>query len=513
MSSAAWERVIYTLDRLGVDIMKRFSLTIASILATAMSPALPAQSQSYPLYCQQSTSEISIKNASRKASLAGDTAAQKRYGELVTTHAKTLINCRRQNDFKTQGIWLRLYPCDARPGAIEELLDNIVNRGYNEVFVETFFNGQVLLPVNQNPTAWRSVMAGSGQENVDLLREVITKGRARGLKVTSWLFALNVGTEYVQKTGKQGTIARNGKGQTTIETNLASRAKNATFNPDQAFADPYHPVLRKDFLALVELVVKYQPDGIVFDYIRYQKGSGPESVVNTVKDLWVYGEASQLGLMQRAINNRGKELISRYLKAGKISAADVVEVDRLYPQEAEPKWHGSQITPEENKLPAERRAQIFQIELWRLAAGHAMQGIVDYVTLASVPVQNAKIPVGAAFFPDGNQMVGRGYDSRLQMWNRFPETIDRYPMAYGTCGKNDCIMDSIQRVLNSSRNQTIVKPVIAGIWQQSYGNRPALDVQMREIRQRFPYLTELSHFSYAWQEPASDRDRKTCRLP
>ena len=490
---------------------KRCSLAIAFILAS-ICPVLPAQSQSYPTYCQQSPSEISTKNANRKAFVTGDTAAQTRYGELVTAHAKTLTDCRRQNDFKTEGIWLRLYPCDARPGAVEEILDNIVNRGYNQVVVETFFNGQVLLPVNRNTTAWRSVMAGSGQDNVDLLREVITKGRARGLKVTSWLFALNVGTEYVQKAGKQGTLARNGKGQTTIDTNLASRAKNETFNPDEAFADPYHPVLRKDFLALVEQIVNYQPDGIVFDYIRYQKGRGPESVANNVKDLWVYGEASQLGLMQRGINNRGKELILRYLKAGKISAADVVEVDRLYPQEAEPQWNGSQITPEENKLPADRRAQIFQIELWRLAAGHAMQGIVDYVTLASVPVQTAKIPVGAVFFPDGNQMVGSGYDSRLQMWNRFPETIDRYPMVYGVCGKNDCIMDSIQRVLSSSRSQTIVKPIIAGVWQQSYGNRPALDVQMREIRQRFPYITELSHFAYSWQEPNSDRDRKACRL-
>lgn len=497
--------------------MKRFSLTIASILATILSPICPAQAQSrsqpYPLYCQQSSSEISAKNDSRRAALSGNTAAQMRYEELVAAHDKTLTDCRRQNDFKTEGIWLRLYPCDTRPGAVDEILDNIVNRGYNEVVVETFFNGQVLLPVNQNPTAWRSVVTGKGQENVDLLREVITKGRARGLKVTTWLFALNVGTEYVQKAGRQGTIARNGNGQTTIDTNLASRAKNGTFNPDEAFADPYHPVLRKDFLTLVEQIVKYKPDGIVFDYIRYPKGHGPDSVVSTVKDLWVYGEASQLGLMERALNNRGKELISRYLKTGKITAADVLEVDRLYPQEAEPQWHGSQITPEENKLPADRRAQIFQIELWRLAAGHAMQGIVDYLTLASIPVQKANIPVGAAFFADGNQMVGGGYDSRLQMWNRFPETIDRYPMVYATCGKNDCIMDSIQRVLSSSRNQTIVKPIIAGIWQQSYGNRPALDVQMREIRQRFPNISNLSHFVYAWQEPASDIDRKACRIP
>lgn len=510
-TSSGKSQLKYWMGSLGFLVMN--SAINGAINGAISLVSLPAIAQTYPPYCQQSLSEMATKEQVRKAALSGDSNAQKRYDEIVTNHANTLKACRQQNAFKSAGIWLRLYPCDIQPGAVDEILDRIVNRGYSEVFVETFFNSQVLLPVSQNQTAWRSVLNAPGQENIDLLQIVIQKGRNRGLKVTSWLFALNVGKEYVQGNGKQNTIARNGRNQTTIDTNLLSKAQNDTFNPDEAFADPYHPTLRQDYLKLVEQIIRYRPDGIVFDYIRYPKGRGPESIANDVKDLWIYGEAAQWVLSQRALNNRGRELITRYLKAGNVTQDDVSEVDRLYPQEAEPQWHGRQVTPGETQFPLERRTRILNAELWRLAVGHAMQGVVDYMTLISEPVQKANIPVGAVFFPDGNQRVGSGYDSRLQMWDRFPVSIDRYPMVYAVCGKTDCIMEQIQRALNMSSSPGVVKPVIAGVWQQSYKNRPALDVQMTEIRQRFPYITSMSHFAYSWQEPDSDNDRKVCRSP
>ncbi len=501
--------------RVGINLKK---WAIGPLLGTVIGASLisfpqSASAQSYSAYCQQSLSEMADKEKARKAALTGDIDAQKRYTEIVARHAATLKGCRQQNAFKSEGIWLRLYPCDSRPGVLDEVLDRIVNRGYSEIFVETFFNSQVLLPKSQNQTAWRSVIEGSGLDDVDLLREVINKGRARGLKVTSWLFALNVGKEYVQRSGKTGTIARNGRDQTSIDANLASKDQNDTFNPDEAFGDPYHPTLRQDFLKMVSQVMSYRPDSIVFDYIRYTKGRGPDSVANDVKDLWVYGDASRWVLLQRALNNRGRELITRYLKAGKISTNDVSEVDRLYPQEGEAQWHGRQIVPGENQFELERRTRILNGELWRLVAGHAMQGVVDYMTLVSEPVQRAAIPVGAVFFPEGNKVVeGGGYDSRLQMWDRFPETIERHPMVYGTCGRTDCIMDQIQRVLNASSTPSMVKPVLAGVWQSPYKNRPALDVQMTEMRKRFPSVNSVSHFVYAWQEQESDNDRKACRI-
>ncbi len=503
------------MSRAGMNLKKWSIVPLLGTLMSASLGSLPqnALAQSYSAYCQQSLSEIADKDKLRKAALTGDAEAQKRYTEMVARHAATLKGCRQQNAFKSEGIWLRLYPCDSNPGALDELLDRIVNRGYSEVFVETFFNSQVLLPKSQNRTAWRSVLEGAGKDDVDLLREVIDKGRARGLKVTSWLFALNVGKDYVQRNDKKGIIARNGRNQTTIDTNLASQDQNETFNPDEAFADPYHPTLRQDFLQVVTQVIAYRPDSIVFDYIRYPKGRGADSVANDVKDLWVYGDASRWVLLQRGLNNRGRELITRYLKAGAITVKDVGEVDRLYPQDGEPQWHGRQVVPGENQFELERRTRILNGELWRLVAGHAMQGVVDYVTLVSEPVQRSAIPVGAVFFPEGNKSVdGGGYDSRLQMWNRFPETIERHPMVYGICGKNDCIMEQIQRVLNASSTPSMVKPILAGVWQSPYKNRPALDVQMTEMRRRFPYLTSVSHFAYSWQERESDNDRKTCQV-
>ena len=83
---------------------------------------------------------------------------------LCSSTAQQLSQCRRQTWPQSQAIWLRLYPCDALDGVVEELLDRIVSRGYNEVYLEVFYNGQVLLPAAQNPTAWPAVIRTPGQE-------------------------------------------------------------------------------------------------------------------------------------------------------------------------------------------------------------------------------------------------------------------------------------------------------------------------------------------------------------
>ncbi|MGI0491733.1 family 10 glycosylhydrolase [Alkalinema pantanalense CENA528] len=488
------------------------SIVNPSISNPSIARTAQPSSQAFPAYCQQTAQAIEQKDTLRKKAVQGDRESQKRYDELTKQHADYLRQCRQQNWLRNQGMWLRLYACDTRPGALEAVLDRIVDRGYNQVYVETFFNGQVLLPKASNRTAWQSMIQTPGQDQVDLLAEVIRKGRQRGLKVYSWMFSLNVGYPYVTKLDKRGTIAVNGRGQTTIDTNLATKELNNTFNPDEAFADPYHPTLRQDYLAMVQEVAKRKPDGMLFDYIRYPKGRGKESVANDVRDLWIYGEASRTAILQRALNNKGRDLIDRYLQQGGITTSDIQEVDRRYPQELDPPlWHGRSANPQENKLSLSQRQTLLQKELWRLAVGHAMQGVVDYLVLASNVAQQAGLPTGAVFFPDANQTVGQGYDSRLQPWDRFPENIERHPMSYATCGEANCITSQVQRTLDKSMNRNIVKPVLAGIWQQSISNRPPLEVQMQEIRRIFPQVDTVSHFAFSWQEPEYDRDRKFCR--
>ena len=151
---------------------------LTSLLSTLLLPP-QSQAQAAP-YCQQSQAAIDQKETLRRVAARGNKDAQKRYASLVKQHGDRLQKCRKQTQLQTQAIWLRLYPCDAKPGALESVLDQIVNRGYSQVNVEAFYNGRVLLPATDNPTAWASVLAGSKAEQADLLAEIIRKGRARG---------------------------------------------------------------------------------------------------------------------------------------------------------------------------------------------------------------------------------------------------------------------------------------------------------------------------------------------
>lgn len=492
---------------------RHWSVLITALVTGVLMPSCisAAQAQGTP-YCQQLTQAIAQKDTLRKAAIQGNKDAQAKYKTILAKHATALAQCRRQNWPQNQGIWIRLYPCDARPGALEAVLDKIVNRGYNQIYVEVFYNGKVLLPANRNPTPWPAVLQGSGWDNVDLLDQVIRKGRERGLKVQTWLFSLNFGANYVRRIDRQATIARNGLGQTslTASTIAGLSVDLGVGNPDEAFIDPYSAQARVDYTDLVRAFSRYKPDGMLFDYIRYPRGSGTASVASKVQDLWVYGEASQRSLLQRALNYKGMELIQRFLSKGFLTADDLKASNSLHPNEPEPLWQGRDPARIAANLPLKQKLALLKSELWQLAVAHASQGVVDFLVAAINSVESQGIPAGAVFFPDGNASVGQGFDSRLQFWERFPRNADWHPMAYATCGKTSCIMQQIQRVLQQAPAGVQVQPVLAGIWQRSAGNRPPLEAQMQALYQMAPSLTSVSHFAYSWQEPGSDRDRKYC---
>lgn len=455
-------------------------------------------------YCQLSSEAEQKKESLRQAWLKGNSNAERDYKRLLQEHAELIDKCRSQSWLKNQAIWLRLYPCDARPGEIDALLDRIVNQGYNQVYVEVFFDGQVLLPVNDNPTPWVSAVRSPGAENVDLLAEAIKKGRERGLEVYAWLFTMNFGYSYAQRPDRQQVLARNGRGENSL---------SVVQGGSEAFIDPYNRQAKVDYYRLVQAVVKRKPDGILFDYIRYPRGTGTQSVAGHVEDLWIYGDAARAALYQRAQNQRGRALIERFLSQGHIKASDVEAVEKLYPGEGEPMWQGRIITPTPVSTATSSNLAKLQLDLWHLTVAHAAQGVIDFLTLASQPAQRQGIPAGAVFFPGGNQAVGqRGYDSRLQPWDKFPASLQWHPMSYAVCGTADCIVEQVQRVVNRAPNQTKVIPALAGVWGNAYQNRPSLEVQMEAIRRQVPEIDSVSHFAYSWQQPESDSDRKFCRL-
>jgi hypothetical protein len=479
---------------------------VTSSLVSSNFCSHPAQAQ-VTAYCQLSEAARQEKEILLQSALKGNQDAQNRYQELLNRHAQQLQECRNRTWPQVQAIWLRLYPCDIQPGGLDKIMDRIVNQGYNQVYVEVFYDGQVLLPTAANPTIWPSVVRTPGSERIDLLAQAIQKGRERGLKVYAWMFTMNFGYSYGQRPDRQSVLARNAKRETSLYV---------VDNASQVFVDPYNLQAKRDYYQLVNEVIRRRPDGVLFDYVRYPRGLGGASVVARVQDLWIYGDAAQQALLQRALNKKGLEVIRRYISKGHLSVADIEAADKLYPDEPEPLWQGRTPPPpppEKEAMPsAAQRQPRLQWELWQLSVAHALQGILDFVALAAWPVQRQGMQAGAVFFPDANQTVGQGYDSRLQPWDRFPPTLEWHPMSYAACGNTSCITALIQRVVKYAPPGTQIIPAIAGVWGQPISNRPSLEAQMQAIRQVAPQVRGVSHFAFSWQEPQLDRERQSCRL-
>ncbi len=466
-------------------------------------------------YCQVTQEAALAKENLRKAALEGDGGAQQQYQAMVRQHTEDLRQCRSRTWPQRQAVWVRLYPCDLQPGILDALFDRIVNLGYNEVYVEAFYGGQVLLPQGDNPTVWPSVVQTPGYERRDLLAESIEKGRQRGLRVDAWVFALNFGYSYGLRSDREQVLALNGRGQTTYTYAKAGDSSN----PDEVFVDPYNSQAQADYSRLLGAILRREPDGVLFDYVRYPRGVGANSVADSVDDLWIYGQASRDALFRRAVNQQGQELIRRYISRGHLVDRDIQEVRDLYPNEAEPLWQSRTPSPplqagQTPPTPASLRPRL-NAELWQLSVAHAVQGVVDFVKAAGEQAQRSGIQSGAVFFPEGNQTVGTGgYDSRLQYWERFPTWMTWHPMAYAVCGNTGCILDGIRRVqtMIPSGTSPTVTPALAGIWGQATYNRPALETQMEALRRSNPEITSVSHFAYSWQDPEFDRVRKFCSL-
>jgi hypothetical protein len=454
-------------------------------------------------YCQLTPQEIAEKENLLQESLQNNSEGQEKYQALLKKHSESLNQCRSQSWLKTQAIWLRLYPCDIKDGSIEGVLDRIVNKGYNQVYLEVFFDSQVLLPPADNPTTWQTVIRTQGAEKVDLLAKTIAEGRKRGLKVYAWLFTMNFGYSYSQRQDRQGAVARNGKGENST---------TYVHDGSQTFIDPYNRQAQIDYYQLVQAVVKRQPDGILFDYIRYPRGTGNQSVASSVKDLWIYSPSSRQALYNRGQNNQGRMLIDRFISQGTISAKDVEEVKKMFPNEPTPLWQGRNPVVAQSGKAVTEDLTTLRRDLWYLTVAHAAQGVIDFLNFASTPARQKGIPTGAVFFPGGNQLIGnKGFDSRLQPWDQFTFVQEWHPMSYALCGRADCVVDEIRRTLEATPSSIKVIPVIAGLWGQTQGDRPSLESQMEAVRRSLPQVNSLSHFAYSWLERELDNQRRFCK--
>jgi Glycosyl hydrolase-like 10 len=501
-----------------ISSLPLLKISMAGALATVnfltLGTAVTAQTTSNQDYCFATSAQVVEKNRLRAAALSTDPAAKQRYRQAIYNSGQELAACRQRSWLKTQAIWVRMYPCDSKPGAVDELLDRMAEKGYNQVYLATFYAGRVLLPQASNTTAWPSVLENASVRNTDLLAEVIRKGRERGLKVYAWMYGLNFGSNYGLYPNHDTALNINGRNEKSWFVGREGDQSPDVGGPNSIlFVNPYSEQANRDFTKALIEILKRRPDGILFDYIRYPRGQGAQSVTSTVKDLWIYGPDARKGFEAMAQNSKASELFKIFLANGDVQPEEIKAMDAAFPAEQEPRWIGRSPRPNEIKLPLKKRAELYNRELWQLAVGYASDGVVQFVSNATSLSQSYGVPAGAVFFPEGNNAVGRGYDSRLQRWDRFPRNIEWHPMSYAICGQSKCIEDQVTKMLNAAKpTGTFVMPVLAGTWGKSFENRPSLEIQMDGIHRSSPQLNALSHFSYSWQEPASDTIRSTCRL-
>jgi hypothetical protein len=445
---------------------------------------LPAKSLRGNPTCAPSITEIANKNKLRQQSQSSEVTNQK-YQLTVQDHAQKLTNCRSKSWLKTQATWLRLYPNDVNPLVLDDVLDRIVNRGYNQIMVESFYDGRVMLPVSDNPTPWRSLLAeavknGEVPANYDLWQQVIKKGKARGLKVYGWAFTLNFGYGYSELSDRATVLAKNGNGETSIAQSSfdpkSPKIANGqafyedAYERDHLFIDPYNPIAQKDHAQAIAALAKRQPDGMLFDYVRYPNSFPRDTFITKVDQLWIYGEASRQALLNRFNSAENKKLMNSYL-------------DRA---ELEPAIADS---------------------FWQIVTNHAYQGVIEFLNSSNASLTQQKIPIGAIFFPGGNSRKQNSFDARMQPWDRFPQNMQRHPMTYAICNDGKCVAQQVAEVVKQSPN-ILVCPVLAGTWAQSFGGHPSFEIQMKAIHTIVPKISCISHFVYAWSEPESDRSRK-----
>ncbi|MGK7910642.1 MAG: hypothetical protein AB4050_04035 [Synechococcus sp.] len=496
------------------------ALALLVVSCTSSASELPERSWGQPT-CAVPSNDRLRKGELRQASIEDEEAAIA-YGEMVRDHAIRLQDCRSETWPQQQAVWLRLYPHDAQPGVLADVLDRVVNRGYNQVYIEVFYEGRVMLPVADNPTVWRSILkeaveAGDVDAEYDLWAEAVRQGQDRGLDVHGWMFSLNFGWAYGELSDRQEALALNGEGDTSIanaqwDADEVSDGRAFYSDPSELehlFADPYNSTAREDLVTVVDALLDRDPDGMLFDYIRYPTVYLQDTLITQPQQLWIYGPASRQTLLEGLENDRERALMELYLESGRVSADDiqttlagnpndVLAIEEQWFDVEQPDWLDA-LTSDD----LERYRQYF----WTVATDHAYRGVLEFADTVARPVEARDLPVSTVFFPQGNASEDSGFDARMQPWDRFSPQFERHPMSYAICDDGSCVTEQVQAVVEQSPNSRVC-PVLAGTWGQEFGGHLALEDQMSVLQAELPDLNCISHFVYAWMEPDSDRDRK-----
>ncbi len=177
------------------------------------------------------------------------------------------------NPYEFKGVWIR--PTYHNIEEITSVLDRIADAGINNVFLETYYHGQTIFPsrtmeeygfIKQNPE-----FAG-----FDPLKIWIKEAHRRGIKIHIWFESFYVGNK-PPETNPMYILSVKPEWANYQKKNADSETIPYSVSEHNGyFIDPANPEVQAFLYNLIdEIIMRYRPDGINLDYIRYPQSLAP----------------------------------------------------------------------------------------------------------------------------------------------------------------------------------------------------------------------------------------------
>ena len=189
------------------------------------------------------------------------------------------------NSKELKGVWIR--PTYFTIEDITTVLDRLANAGIDNVFIETYYHGQTIFP-SKTMEKYGFIKQNPDYIDLDPLKVWIVEAHKRGIKVHIWFETFYVGNKLPDSNpgyilAKKPEWANYQKKNVDSDTIPYSVSEHNGY-----FLDPANPEVQEFLYNLLEeIVLRYRPDGINLDYIRYPQALAP-NFPNYDKSNWGY---------------------------------------------------------------------------------------------------------------------------------------------------------------------------------------------------------------------------------
>ncbi len=177
------------------------------------------------------------------------------------------------NPYEFKGVWIR--PTYHNMEEIVSVLDRIAEAGINNIFIETYYHGQTIFP-SRTMEEYGFIKQNPEYAGFDPLRIWITEAHRRGIKVHIWFESFYVGNK-PPETNPRYILAVKPEWANYQKRNADSETIPYSVSEHNGyFIDPANPDVQAFLYNLIdEIILRYRPDGINLDYIRYPQSLAP----------------------------------------------------------------------------------------------------------------------------------------------------------------------------------------------------------------------------------------------